>query len=244
MSARSNYTPTSTLYLRWRDFLDDGWQTAIGEIKGKFLDMNASLPPHWANWLDQQIWPQIYSLMSDDAYFKLMGRARELTGEFNGPIAGLIQVGYVTCQTIAIRRLCDPRRDVISLRRLLVEAGLNGAFSKSLVAELSGKLDRCDHICGLVNDYIAHTANPVRRPQMSDWNLKVGHLTEAQQAICDIAVKFDRDLLQRKNNVKIIPVPQFDIMQELKPWVPEDVLKELWEFWHAHNNAVNAWVNV
>jgi hypothetical protein len=204
--------------------------------------MNAPFPSHWANWLDQQIWPQVHSLMLNDAYFKLMTCAQKLTGEFNGPIAGLIEMGYVTSQTIAIRRLCDPRRDVISLQRLLIEAGSNGSLSKSLVDALTGKLNRCDHICGLVNDYIAHTANPLRRPEMRDWNLQVGHLTEAQRAICEIAVKFDRDLLQRKNYVKIIPVPQFNIMQEFKPWVPESVLKKLWEFWHAHNDAVNAWV--
>lgn len=72
--------------------------------------------------LDQHIWPQIQTMMLNDAYFKLMGRARELTGEFNGPIAGLIEVGYVTSQTIAIRRLSDNRQDVISLRRALIEA--------------------------------------------------------------------------------------------------------------------------
>jgi hypothetical protein len=110
--------------------------------------MNASLPGHWADWLGRHTWPQIYSLMSNDAYFKLIGRARELTGKFNGPIAGLIEVGYVTSQTIAIRRLCDPRRDVISLRRLIVEAGSNRGVSKFLVDELSGKLNGCDHICG------------------------------------------------------------------------------------------------
>ena len=205
--------------------------------------MSASFPLHWPNWLDRQIWPQIHTLMVNDAYFKLMGRARELTGEFNGPIAGLIEIGYVTSQTIAIRRLSDSRRDVISLRRLLVEAESNGGLSQPLIDELSDKLDRCDHVCGLVNDYVAHTANPLRRPQMSDWNLQVGHMTEAQRAICEVAIKFDRDLLQRKNYVKIIPVPQFDITQEFKPWVPNEKLKQLWEFWHAHNDAVNAWVN-
>src|SRR5258708_40080053 len=102
---------TSTLYLQWRDFSGDRVQAAIGKITARLFDMNTSLPPHWANWLDHQIWPQIHSFMLNDAYFKLMGRARELTGEFNGPIAGLIEMGYVISQTIAIRRLCDPRRD-------------------------------------------------------------------------------------------------------------------------------------
>jgi hypothetical protein len=57
------------------------------------------------DWLDQHIWPQIQTMMLNDAYFKLMRRARGLTGEFNGPIAGLIEVGYVISQTLAIRRL-------------------------------------------------------------------------------------------------------------------------------------------
>jgi hypothetical protein len=90
--------------------------------------MNDSFPPHWAQWLDQQIWPQVQTMMLNDAYFKLMSRARELTGEFNGPIGRLIENGYVTSQTIAIRRLCDRRTDVISLRRLLEEARSYGSM--------------------------------------------------------------------------------------------------------------------
>ena len=69
-----------------------------------------------SEWLDRHIWPQVRTMILNDAYFQLMGRARELTGEFNGPIAGLIEVGYVTSQTLAIRRLCDGGRDVTSAR--------------------------------------------------------------------------------------------------------------------------------
>jgi len=36
---------------------------------------------------------------------------------FTGPTAKLLQDGYLTQQMITIRRLCDVRRDVISLRR-------------------------------------------------------------------------------------------------------------------------------
>jgi hypothetical protein len=93
-----------------------------------------------------------------------------------------------------------------------------------------------------VNDYVAHTANPSLRPNLADWNLQVGHLTEAQKAICQVAITLDREVLRRKNYVKIIPVPQFDIMQEFRPWVPDAKTKALWEFWHAHNDAVNAWI--
>jgi hypothetical protein len=111
--------------------------------------MNSVFPQHWSGWLDQHIWPQIQSMMLNDAYFKLMGRARELTGEFNGPIAGLVEVGYVTSQTIGIRRLCDGRRDVVSLQRLLVEAKTSSFVPNGQIDQLSRKLDCCDHICGL-----------------------------------------------------------------------------------------------
>jgi hypothetical protein len=93
-----------------------------------------------------------------------------------------------------------------------------------------------------VNDWVAHTANPLYRPNASEWKLHAAHLSEAQQAICQVAIKLDRDLLKRKNYVKIIPVPQFDIMQEFKSWVPEGQIAKLWESWHAHNDTVNAWI--
>jgi hypothetical protein len=51
------------------------------------------------DWMEQKIWPQIYGMLLNDAYFKLMCRARELTGTFNGPIAELIQTGYLSFQT-------------------------------------------------------------------------------------------------------------------------------------------------
>jgi hypothetical protein len=140
--------------------------------------MNADTVPQW---LDQYIWPQIQAMLLHDAYFKLMGRARELTGEFNGPIAGIVEVGYITWQTIAIRRLCDRRRDVISLRRALIEAKAENIAPSDQVDTLVSRLDSCDDICHLANDYVAHTANPLRRPNFGDWNLPTTRLTEAQQ---------------------------------------------------------------
>ena len=192
--------------------------------------------------LDKHIWPQIHVMMLNDAYFKLMGHARELTGEFNGPIAGLIEAGYVTSQTITIRRLCDERRDVISLRRLLVEAKANDFVSNGQLDDLSQRLDSCDRICELVNNYVAHTANPLRKKNVTDWNLQVGHLIEAQKAICEVAVIFG-DLLHRSRPVDLIAVHQkVDIMQEFRCWVPEANIEKLREFWFAHKKKVNAWI--
>jgi len=78
---------------------------------------------------------------------------------------------------------------------------------------------------------------------MSEWKLQVGQLQSAQRAICEIAITFERDLLQQPSHVTIIPVPQFDIMQEFKPWVPASEIAKLWDFWHAHNKSVNAWIS-
>jgi hypothetical protein len=200
-------------------------------------EADTSFPQHWPDWLNEQIWPQIQTMMLNDAYFRLMGRAREITGQFNGPIASLIEMGYLTSQTVAIRRLCDQKKDVISLRRLLIEAADYGP----LIGQLATHLDDCDHVVDLVNNHVAHTANPHRRPNATQWNLQVEQLIKAQRAICEVAVRFDRDVMQQRNYVKIIPVPQIDIMQEFRPWVPEDGIQKLWEFWHTHNEVVNAW---
>ena len=83
------------------------------------LTMNAVVG---SDWLDRHVLPDIQGMLVQDAYFKLMGHARELTGKFNGAIAGFIYIGYVTSQTIAIRRLCENKRDVISLCRVLEES--------------------------------------------------------------------------------------------------------------------------
>jgi hypothetical protein len=79
--------------------------------------MNAASIPAW---LDQQIWPQIHAMMLNDAYFKLMGRARELTGDSTGQSQGSLKLD-------------------ISLRRRLPSVGSAtiGAMSSPFVARSS-----------------------------------------------------------------------------------------------------------
>ena len=199
--------------------------------------MSNTLP----DWMDQKIWPQVWGMMLNDAYFKLMWRARELTGTFNGPIAELIQVGYLTTQTIAIRRLCDNRKDVISLRRALVEAKAQSLAPTNQIDKLLDKLNSCDHVRDLVNDHVAHTANPALKPNMSDSTCKWADLFKAQEAICRVAVSFERDILRRKVAIDIMSVPQFDVMEDFRLWLTDDIISKLYAFWHAHNKTVNAW---
>jgi len=193
-------------------------------------------------WLEKQIWPQIHTMMYNDACFKLIGEARKLTGQFNDVIAWLLEVGYLSFQMLAIRRLCDDRTDVISLRRALRETKSKRLATPDRIDPLLTRLDSCDRVRQLVNDYLAHTANSLRRPDVSDWNLRVGDLIEAQKAICQVAITLDRDLLGRKSPGKIIITPQLDVMQDFKFWVPDVAMKTLREFWHGHNKTVNAWI--
>jgi hypothetical protein len=159
------------------------------------------------NWLDQHVLRDIREMLVQDAYFKLMGYARQLTGKFNGGVAGLIYVGYLTSQTVAIRRLCENKRDVISLRRVLEESKKTNTAVAARAGYLAQKLDSCQSIIDLVNNYIAHTGNPRRRPNMPAWHLQEQQLTDAQKAICEVAMILARDLLQR-DYVEVMPVVQ------------------------------------
>ena len=57
----------------------------------------------------------------------------------------------------------------------------------------------------------------------------------------DQTCTLDRYLLRRNVPINIIPVQQYDIMEDFKLWVPDATIQELYKFWHAHNREVNAW---
>jgi hypothetical protein len=187
------------------------------------------------NRLDDYIWPQVQSLMLNDAYFKLVKYVFEISKKYIDPIGNLVVNGYITFQMIGIRRLCDNRKDVISLRRLLVESSLP---SKPALLK---KLDACDEVCDRATDHIAHTGDPARRPNITDWNLKDDDLTNAQKAISEVALSLDRARTKPKGYVKIIPVVQTLDMREFN--LSEADTEKLWKFWHTHNDAVNAWIS-
>lgn len=200
--------------------------------------MNAVVGP---DWLDQHVLPQIQGMLMEDAYYNLAAHAHVLTDKPNGVIAALIQTGYVTSQLLAIRRLCDNRTDVISLRRVIEESKKTNAAVAAKAGQLSQKLEACRSISDLVSNHIAHTGNPRRRPTMPAWLLPQPRLTEAQKAICEVATILARDLLQR-DYVEVLPAPQSgDLMEDFRLWVPEDDIPKLWDFWHYHRGIVNSW---
>jgi hypothetical protein len=194
-----------------------------------------------SEWMDKQIWPQIYAMIVNDAYFRVFEHAREITGKFKGHIAQLVHDGYLTSQMIAIRRLCDPDRTVISLRRALIETKRNQPADGERIDQLLESLDSCDHVCKQASEYIAHTANPARRPNLPDWNIQMKHLSESHEVICRAANTLDRDILRRKTLIGNIPVYQGDIMEDFRHWVPEADIKKLCRLFHAHVKKVDGW---
>jgi hypothetical protein len=194
-----------------------------------------------AGWMNQ-IWPQIWSMLFNDAYFRVFEHAREITGQFNGTFTAVIHDGYLTFQMVAIRRLCDGRTDVISLRRALLEARERLPAMSSRVDDLLSRVEsRCDRVRTQVNQHIAHTANPGRTPNAVVWNMQMRNLTRAHEAICKAATILDRDILQRQTFTNIVPVPQGDIMQDFRIWVPDEGIQTLYRFWHDHVKRVDDW---
>jgi hypothetical protein len=206
-------------------------------VIGKPDGLNSVVP----EWMDKQIWPQIWSMIVNDAYFRVFEQAREITGKFKGHIAQLVHDGYLTSQMIAIRRLCDEDKTVISLHRVLIETRRKQPADAKHIDQLLKSLKSCDHVCRQASEYIAHTANPARGRKVPAWNMQMKHLTEAHEAICRSAIVLDRDILRRKALIGIVPVYQGDIMEDFRHWVPEDDIKKLLKLWHAHLKKVDDW---
>ena len=76
---------------------------------------------------------------------------------------------------------------------------------------------------------------------MPAWRLQEQQLTDAQKAVCEVAIILARDLLQR-DYVEVMPVVQSDdIMEDFRLWVPAADIQKLWDFWHDHRATVNSW---
>jgi hypothetical protein len=195
-------------------------------------------------WLDQEIWPEIHAMMHNDGYFRLWLKAQESAGTPYGPIAQMVINGYATYQVAAVRRLCDRSNDGISLPKLLKLVRNELPYRKASIASLDSRLQKeCAELYTLATQYIAHNGNPAR-PDWHQWTLTSDKITAAQKAICEVAVIIERDLLAITQRTHLIPVPQFDYLAEVKALVPSDKLKGLRDFWHAHNDSINAWVRV
>lgn len=84
----------------------------------------SKLRKRWLNWLredDHSIWNQLYELIWNDCYFRILNEARKMRepNELNQDLIRLIDLGYLNLQLSGIRRLIDSRDDVISVPRVI-----------------------------------------------------------------------------------------------------------------------------
>lgn len=197
-------------------------------------------------WFKKEIWPEIEAMMHHDAYFKVWLKAMEFAGVPYGPIAQTIVNGYITYQLAAIRRICDRRTrdDIIALPKLLrliaEDLPQTKSIADQLIAQLKGD---CGELYQLATKYIAHNADPAD-PNRQAWMVTSDKVAHAQQAICEVGIQIERDLLSLAHRVAIVPVPQFDNLAEVKAFVPAGRLNDLQDFWHDYNTRINTWAQV
>ncbi len=96
---------------------------------------------------------------------------------------------------------------MLSLRRALIEGKAKSLAPNDQIDKLLDKLDSCDRVIDLVNDHVAHTANPARSPNVSDSTCPWADLFKAQEAICRVAISLESNILRRKIAINIMPVP-------------------------------------
>ena len=192
-------------------------------------------------WMVNQVWPEIQAMMLNDAHFRLVVAAREISQKFNGPTAKLVQDGYLTYQMVAIRRLCDKGNDVVSLRRVLMEAEKEKPAFKGRIDELVDSLKACDHVREQVNKHVAHTARTDKGGKIVPWNMGMRHLEDAHKVICKAGIVLNRDILEWANFGEVLPVPQYYFGEDLMLWVPEDRRDQLNRAWHENRKRVEAW---
>jgi hypothetical protein len=99
-----------------------------------------------SEWMKEYVWSEIQAMMLNDAHFRLVLKARQLTGKLKGPTGKLIDDGYLTFQMVTIRRLCDQGDDVYSLRAVLKKAKEEKPDLAKQIDQLSGSLSTCDHV--------------------------------------------------------------------------------------------------
>ena len=194
-----------------------------------------------AEWMKGYVWPEIEAMMLNDAHFRLVLTARQLTKKFSGPTAKLLQDGYLTYQMVTIRRLCDKDADVFSLRAVLRKAKEEQPQVTQQIDRLSGNLSKCDHVCEQVNKHVAHTANPAQSRKWVEWDMGMKDLETAHKAICQTAITLDRDILHWGLPIEIMPIPQYYFGEDLMLWVPEQLQDKLNQSWHDNRKRVNAW---
>lgn len=195
-----------------------------------------------SEWMKEYVWSEIQAMMLNDAHFRLVLKARQLTDKLKGPTGKLIDDGYLTFQMVTIRRLCDQGDDVYSLRAVLKKAKEEKPNLAKQIDQLSGSLSTCDHVCQQVNKHVAHTAREASR-NWKEWKMDLKDLEKAHKSICQVVFKFHRNIMPcGLPSSEVMPVPQYYFGEDLILWVPQELRDKLNQSWHDNCKRVNAWI--
>jgi hypothetical protein len=95
-----------------------------------------------------------------------------------------------------------------------------------------------------VNKFLAHSATPESRARLMDEETKItlGQILHAHEVICQIAEFVGQSLFLHGIGNPLL-VPQFDQFEHFeKPWVAEEALKRLHEWWRSYEDSTNQWL--
>ena len=67
-------------------------------------------------------------------------------------------------------------------------------------------------------------------------------LEDAHKVICRAAIVLERDILRIQNRIEFMTVPQYDVMEDFRLWILDEIVDQLDRLWHEHRKKVNSWM--
>lgn len=136
-------------------------------------------------------------------------------------------------------RCIDTLADANALQRSSADA-----VRMAVVQWIKERLEKCMTIREYVNKFLAHPATPESRARVLDEETKItlGLIFDAHEIICQIAEFVGQNMFLRSigNPLPTLPFDQFQHFE--KPWVTEETLKTLHEWWRSYRVSTDNWL--
>ena len=146
---------------------------------------------------------------------------------------------------------CDHSETMHGFMDALAGVNLSERDSTDVVREkvfewLKVRLENiCQEVCDYVNKFIAHSATPESRAQISADEIKVtlGKILETHEVICETAAFVGMKILYRSYG-NFLAIPQYNQFEHFeKPWATEETVKRLHKLWRDYDEATRKWID-
>jgi len=108
---------------------------------------------------------------------------------------------------------------------------------------LKARLKKCEAVSAFVNKFLAHSATPVSRAEISDeqTDITLGQIFDAHKTICQIAEFVSQNLFLGSigNPLPVYQGNQFEHFE--KPWAIDETLTKLHEWWRNYSKTTDQW---